>query len=341
MGPTPCFQQSSHFYWNMASVRAIVPGQITDEQLFTPLSTAFERYPSTAYEVIIGSAGKVDPATRTVLVSTPTSGAAAGDRSLTYDYLVLATGSRSTTSSVPWKTLSSYDETVSLLDATRERVQAAKHIVVAGAGATGIEVAGELGCEYVGGGGSKKSTKEVTLLSAGPSLMDGDSVGPAAQAELVKLGVKVKLEARVAGTKELPDGKTEVSLVNGETIVADLYLPTMGMKANSEMVDGKYLTEHGYVAVDDFYRVKGLESEGVWALGDVVSKPRGGFLITQKQVSCAFGMPSEYFHPCGHGDNTELTRVCVCVCLCRPPVSPRISSLLCKAKTRRMSSSCQ
>lgn len=260
----------------MASVRAIVPGQITDEQLFSPLSTVFERYPSESYEIIVGSAGKVDPATRTVLINVQAGG---GDRSVTYDQLVLATGSRSTTSSVPWKNLSSYDETVSLLDATRERVKSAKHIVVAGAGATGIEVAGELGCEY-------GKDKEVTLLSGGPSLMDGDSVGPAAKAELVKLNVQIKFNARVAGSKELPDGRTEISLVNGETIVADLYLPTMGMRANSEMLDGKYLTEKGYVAVDEFYRVKELENEGVWALGDVVSKPRAGFLITQKQVSC-------------------------------------------------------
>ncbi|KAJ4417996.1 hypothetical protein N0V82_005848 [Gnomoniopsis sp. IMI 355080] len=271
--------KSSHFYWNIASVRAIVPGQITDEQLFTPLSAAFERYPSGSWEIIVGSAGKVDPTTHTVLVSAASNGGA-GDRTITYDQLVLATGSRSTTSTVPWKNLSSYDETVSLLDATRERVKTAKHIVVAGAGATGIEVAGELGCEYHG-----KEDKEVTLLSGGPSLMDGDSVGVAAKAELVKLGVQIKLDARVAGSKDLPDGRTEVSLVNGETIVADLYLPTMGMRANTEMLDSQYLTEKGFVAVDEFYRVKDLESQGVWALGDVVSKPRAGFLITQKQAA--------------------------------------------------------
>lgn len=266
--------QSSHFYWNMASVRAIVPGQIKDEQLFQPLTAAFERYPNESYEIIVGSAGKVDTGAKTVLVSLPGS----SDRSLTYDHLVVATGSRCTTSNVPWKILDSYDETVSLLDSTRERVGAARHIVVAGAGATGVEVAGELGFEY-------GKEKEITLLCGGPALLDGDSVGPAAKAELLKLDVKIKFDARVAGAKELPDGKTEVSLQNGETVVADLYLPTMGMKGNTEMLDGKYLTDKGYVAVDEFYRVKGAENDGVWALGDVVSVPRGGFLFTQKQVS--------------------------------------------------------
>lgn len=257
----------------MASVRAIIPGQIKDETLFQPLTTIFERYPSEKIEIIIGAAGKVDTDSKTVSVSLPGS-----SQSLKYDQLVVATGARSTTSTVPWKILDSYDETVSNLDSTRERVQAAKHIVVAGAGATGVEVAGELGYEF-------GKTKEIILLSGGQNLLDGDSIGPAAKAELEKLNVNVKLGARVTGAKELPDGKTEVSLEKGETIATDLYLPTMGMKPNSEMLDSKFLNEKGYVVVDAQYRVKGLEDQGVWAVGDVVSTPKAGWIITQKQVS--------------------------------------------------------
>lgn len=259
----------------MASVRAIIPGQFTDETLFQPLTTMFERYPSESVEIIIGAAGKVDTDAKSVAVSLPGS----SSRTLPYDQLVVATGARSPQSTVPWKILDSYDETVSNLDSTRERVQAAKHIVVAGAGATGVEVAGELGFEF-------GKTKEIVLLSGGSNLLDGDSIGPNAKAELEKLNVKIQLDARVAGSKELPDGKTEVTLQNGETIMTDLYLPTMGMRPNSEMLDNKFLNEKGYVVVDaNTYQVKGLEGQGVWALGDVVSTPKAGWVITQKQVS--------------------------------------------------------
>lgn len=284
----------------MASVRAIVPGQIADEQLFQPLAAALERYPADSYELIIGAADKVDTSTRTVLVSPsssssplPDGGPPSPPRTLDYDQLVVATGSRSTTSSVPWKVLDSYDETVASLGAARGRVGPAAHIVVAGAGATGVEVAGELGFEYGG-------AKEVYLLSGGPSLLDGDSVGPAARAELERLHVRVRLDARVAEARELPDGRTEVSLVGGEVIATDLYLPTMGMRANSEMMDQKYLGEKGYVVVDEYYRVKGVEGEGgVWALGDVVSSPRAGFMYTQKQVSFFFSSVVYYRNPEG------------------------------------------
>lgn len=261
----------------MASVRAIIPGQIKDETLFQPLTTIFERYPAERVEIIIGAAGKVDTDGKSVVVSLPGS----SSRTLTYDQLVVATGARSPSSAVPWKILDSYDETVSNLDSTRERVQAAKHIVVAGAGATGVEVAGELGYEF-------GKTKEIILLSGGSSLLDGDSLGPGAKSELEKLNVKIRLDARVTGSKDLPDGKTEVTLKEGETITTDLYLPTIGMRPNSEMLEGKFLNEKGYVVVDAQYRVKGLEEQGVWALGDVVSTPKAGWVITQKQVSFFF-----------------------------------------------------
>ncbi|PSR92175.1 hypothetical protein BD289DRAFT_364917 [Coniella lustricola] len=267
--------KSSHFYWNMASVRAIVPGTIPDEQLSQPLSVALERYPKEKYEIIIGAVGKVDPASKTVLISVPGS-----DRSVAYDQLVIATGARSnpTGPPVPWKHLDSHEETVSSLENVRKQVQAAQSIIVAGAGATGIELAGELAYEF-------GKTKEITLLCGGQSLLSGDSVGPSAKSALQKLNVKIQLGARVAGATELPDGKTELSLENGETMTTDLYLPTIGMLPNSEMLDATYLSEKGYVVVDASYRVKGLEKDGVWAIGDVVSKPRAGYLITQKQAA--------------------------------------------------------
>lgn len=254
------------------------------------------------------------------------------DKTLTYDQLVIATGSRSTTSTVPWKILDSYDETVSLLDSTRERVQAARDIVVAGAGATGVEVSGELGFEY-------GKTKTITLLCGGPSLLDGDSVGAAAKSELSKLHVKIRFGAKVAGTKELADGRTEISLEGGETITTDLYLATMGMKANSEMMDGKYLTDKGYVAVDEFYRVKGLENEGVWALGDVVSIPRGGFLFTQKQVS---GIPCQCGRTVEGASFFSFFFFKILLTGYRRPLAlERTYTSFCKASVLRRSSSCQ
>jgi NADH dehydrogenase FAD-containing subunit len=210
-------------------------------------------------------------------------GADASERELSYDYLVVATGTRNfDASNVPWKNNGSHEEITTLLAETQQRVKAAKHIVVAGAGATGVETAAELGFEY----GSPKdpaAKKEIVLLSGDKAVLNGDSLAGNVMTELKKLRVSVRLSARVASTNTLPDGKTEVVLQNGETMVTDLYLPTMGMTPNTEFLPATLLTDKKFVDIDEFYRVKGADN--VWAAGDVVWKPRGSFVLTDKQAA--------------------------------------------------------
>ena len=150
----------------------------------------------------------------------------------------------------------------------------AKHVVVAGAGPTGCETSAEIKEGF--------KDKEVVLLSADPEILNGDVLAGNMEHEISKIGVVVKKNSRVKGTKNLGNGKTEVVLEDGNKIVTDLYLPTMGLVANTEFVDKRHLNERNYAEVDECYRLK--DAEGVWACGDVVSKPRAGFMITDKQV---------------------------------------------------------
>lgn len=268
--------QNSHFYWNIASVRAIVPGLIKDEDLFKPLEAALVRYPSTSYELVIGAATAADFDAKTVEV---TVSADNSTRTIPYDQLVLATGSRCPEAASPWKASGSYEEALSKLHETASRVQAAKHIVVGGAGGTGVEVAGELGYEW-------GKTKEIVLLCAGDRVLGADLTSAAATSELKKLNVTIRYNARVESAKAGTDGKTEVTLAGGEVLATDLYLPATGVVPNTEYVPDKYLTgEERYrtVAVDEYLRVR--DAKDVWACGDVVSKPRAGFFITQKQAA--------------------------------------------------------
>ncbi|KAI1335874.1 FAD/NAD(P)-binding domain-containing protein [Xylariaceae sp. FL0016] len=264
--------KNNHFFWNMASVRAIVPGVLKEEQYSQEITPGFAKYPSDAFEFVSGTAEALDTETKTVKVST-TSGE---ERSISYDQLVLATGTRCVDTNVPWKNNGSYEELRAMMAETQDKVKAAKHIVVAGAGATGVETAAELAFEF-------KGSKEVVLLSGDGSILGGDSVASSAMAELKKLGVTVQNNARVETASTNAEGKTEIVLKSGETIVTDLYLPTMGMKPNSEYVPENLLTEHKYVEVDEFYKVKGAEN--IWAAGDIVSKPKATYVLTDKQAS--------------------------------------------------------
>ncbi|GAB1316679.1 hypothetical protein MFIFM68171_06889 [Madurella fahalii] len=269
--------KNSHFYWNLASVRAIIPGLIKDEDLFKPLESALSRYPSTSYELVIGAATAADFDAKTVTVTVTADNST---RTLPYDQLVLATGSRCPEPDSPWKASASYEEALSNLHETASKAKAAQHIVVGGAGGTGVEVAGELGYEW-------GKTKEIVLLCGGDRVLGADLTSAAATSELKKLNVTIKYNARVTGARTDPgSNKTEVTLANGEVITTDLYLPTTGVVPNTEYVPDRYLTgEEGYrtVVVDEYLRVK--ETTDVWACGDVVSKPRAGFFITQKQAA--------------------------------------------------------
>ncbi|KAJ2992461.1 hypothetical protein NUW58_g2162 [Xylaria curta] len=157
--------KNSHFYWNLAAVRAIVPGVLKEEQYALPIAPGFAKYSEDVFEFVVGTAEAVVPENKVVKVSVGW-GPNREERELSYDYLVVATGTRTAgATNVPWKNNGTHEDIAALLAETQQKVKAAKHIVVAGAGATGVETAAELGFEY-GNPKDGAAKKEIILLSA-------------------------------------------------------------------------------------------------------------------------------------------------------------------------------
>jgi thioredoxin reductase len=321
----------------MASIRAVVPGLISEDQLFHPIEPGFAAYPKDAFKLVLASATGVDTAAKAAVVRS----ADGNEERLPYDYLVLATGARSASDGVPWKPQETHEATVDMLRKTAEKVRAARHIVVAGAGPTGCEVAAEIKHEY-------KGDKEVVLLASGPAVLGGDAVAGDMESEVAALGVRVTKNAWVEGARATADGKTEVALRDGSRILTDLYLPTMGLVPNTEFVDKKHLGEGNYVDVDEFYHVRGADD--VWACGDIVSKPRAAFMTTDKQV-CNNTSPPHPPSPSQISSCSSRAKSFLHIQACdadcnpplssRPPVSPRTSRTPCSASPWPPSSSCQ
>lgn len=287
--------QSSHFFWNLASVRAIVPGAVQDKQMFVSLADAFARYPKDRIELVVGAAEAVDTTAKTVQVAVP---GASEPRTLAYDQLVLATGSRSTQPTkqgspaadddaapiTPWKADGTYEDTVALLHAAQDKVKAARHIVVAGGGTTGVEAAAELGYAFAGKP-ADQGGKDIVLLSSG-DLLGGDLLAGSARNELRKLHVDVRTGGAVTAARTRPDGRIELTVAGApEPLVTDAYLAAVGLTPNTAYLDAALLNARKHVEVDAFYRVQGVPTNDVWAVGDVVSKPRAGFMITTKQAA--------------------------------------------------------
>ena len=273
-------------------MRAIVPGVLDESQYTRPIAEGFKQYPPEAFEFVVGAAEGVDVDAKTVWVSVGGGGGEGEHRSLSYDHLVLATGTRDADPHMPWKGSGTHEQVRAALAGIRDRLAdpSTKHVVVAGAGATGVEVAAELGYEYGAAAAAGENAKTVVLLSADDELLGGDGLAGNARAELRKLGVEIRTGARVVGSEQVAaDGgaapKTEVRLEGGDKILTDLYLPTMGVVPNTEYLPASLLTEARFVDVDDRFAVKGAKD--VWAAGDIVWKPRGSFVLADMQVSFA------------------------------------------------------
>lgn len=100
---------------------------------------------------------------------------------------------------------------------------------------------------------------------------------------LTTLGVDIKFNTRVVGTTTLPTGQTEATLSDGSKLITDLYVPTYGLVPNSSYIPSKFLSSKGFVAVDDYLKVKGAGD--VWAIGDVVDVEWMQWISMDKQSS--------------------------------------------------------
>jgi len=248
---------STHFYWNPASVRGIIPGEIPDDKLFTHIASGFSQFPKTQFEFIVGAARSVDIASNTLQLQLEDG----SSRSLVYDHLVIATGSSPLADQIPLKTLGSYKETVNQLHNIQTSIDAVatKSIVVAGAGPTGTEIAAELGHRY-----GKNKGKSITLIADGPRVLGGlsESVSRVSESTLAGLGVHIIHHARAI---EARDG--HVYLSTGKVIPADVYLPVFGVRPNTSFLPDHLLDKHKSLKLEPSLRVEGLHN--VWGAGDV------------------------------------------------------------------------
>nr|RBQ98296.1 hypothetical protein FVER53263_11873 [Fusarium verticillioides] len=244
--------RDSHFFWNLATPRAIIPGTIPDDSLFQAIAPGFAKY-GDKFELIVGTAMGIDIGNKQVKVSK-----AGQETFISYDYLLIGTGS-STKAESPFKSRGSTDATKDYLHTYQKRVGEAHSIIVAGAGPTGVEVAGEL-ADYYG------NKKEITL---------------SAHSQLEKLGVTIRLSTKVNESIILPNGKQKVTFSDGKTAVTDLVIPTFGVVPNSSFIPPDLLDAHGYIKVNQYLAIEGRED--IFAIGDVsnLEAPQFWFVNTQ------------------------------------------------------------
>ncbi|KAG6058520.1 hypothetical protein E4U17_007966 [Claviceps sp. LM77 group G4] len=267
--------RDSHFYWNLAATRATVQGKIPDEKIFQSIPEGFAKYGSDKFQFLLGSATGVDVQGKNLTVAATTTEGGTEEISVAYNVLILATGTHTKVDS-PYKSRGTTEKTKEALHQLQARVKDAKTIVVAGAGPTGVELAGEIADGY-------GSSKKVILLTGSATVLNGYTSRMITNATkyLGILGVEIRASSIVETTNELPDGKTEVVFATGQKLTTDVYIPTYGVVPNSSYLSADMLDERGFINVDDCLVVKGAKD--VYAIGEVSNCEPMNFLSLEAQ----------------------------------------------------------
>jgi len=237
------------FVHNVAAIRALVEPALLD-RIILPYDRLLKRG-----EVLRDRAQAVAEGRVTL----------AGGKGLQGDFIVLATGS---TYAQPFKPVShAMGDFRAAQAALQAEIKVARSIAIVGAGAVGVELAGEIASVLKG--------KDITLIASTPHLFPDFSAGLGAKlaADLKALGVKLKTGVKAQGLSGL-DRPTRgpLQLDTGETLAADLVIPAIGARAATGVaagLPGVSFDRIGRLEVDGWMRPAGMSR--VFALGDMAA----------------------------------------------------------------------
>lgn len=240
---------NTHSYFNVSAPRLLVEPDNFEKVVFSNADFVQKKLKN-ASTFVQGKAVSIHFDDNKVTVET-----ADGEKVLSYDILVIATGTA--TKFHGWKVNESHLLAKSAIEEAAQQIKAAKSIAVVGGGPTGVETAGEIAHNNKG----SKVTLYTGLLgplSAFPTLVDG------ASAKLKALGVEVVNEVR---SKSI-EGNT-IHLDSGESRTFDLVIDSSVHTPNSDFVPQSAKDESGFVVTDRHLVVEGTTN--VVALGDIIS----------------------------------------------------------------------
>lgn len=202
---------------------------------------------------------------RAVRVDGHTVELASGTR-LTPDYIVLASGS-----SYPFPAKSDRmvtTEAIARYQAAHDDLKRASRVMLLGAGAVGLEFAGEIAAAW--------PDKDIVLVDLAPDILPGQ-YDPRLRVEVNRqlddLGVRRIMGSGLVQLPPVPAGELGTFTVNntdGTSIEADIWFRCYGIAPQTDYVAGDLLaarTAEGYLEVTPELRVVGFEN--VYALGDI------------------------------------------------------------------------
>ncbi|GJC86143.1 oxidoreductase ptaL [Colletotrichum liriopes] len=266
-----------------ACPRALISDDMfPQDKLFVDILPSFKSYANDTFQFLQGTATTLDHVNRIIKVNLTSN---EGTKTLDYYAIVIATGA-----STPSPLLGLNRDSEHLRQSWAEFRKAlpnVRDIVIAGGGPAGVETVGELG-EYLNGRASWfKSTLEnpkvaITLVTAAPEILPAlrPAIARKAEAYLAQVGVTVLKGSRVENVRPAVAGvdevaaKATITLDNGNTLDADLYIPATGTKPNTVFIDSSLLLPDGRVNTDPSTLRVDKAGSRAYAIGDASSFAR-------------------------------------------------------------------
>ncbi|ODH52850.1 hypothetical protein GX48_01044 [Paracoccidioides brasiliensis] len=269
-----------HFF-NIAAPRILAkPKAFAPEKYLSSIPELFKKYDTELFSFVHGVARSINVDDKTVTVDAiGADDDESRDLVIPFDYLVIASGSTTKATLgqdsilAPFKATAS-DDLQHAIEQGQQTLSEAKTVVIGGAGAVGVEFAGELAEAF-----QSKQDTSITLLTRTDRILPGlkPSASQNAYDILSRLGVKVRTSVTVAGASQDPTSKKwNITLEDGEILTADAYVSTTGVIPNNSFIPSELQDKDGWVPVDAEFRVqrqgaKNKEKLPMYAVGDITS----------------------------------------------------------------------
>lgn len=198
------------------------------------------------------------------------------------DYLILATGS-----SYPFPAKNEEVEIATAqakIHAAHKSLSNAKHVLIIGAGPTGLELAGEIKTTF--------PDKQVTIVTNSTDILPGSfpqELRDALWRQIKELNIEIKLDVTLTNLPATPVatlGQIKVNTGNGTELIGDIWFrafgvhPSTGYLRNGTLSDR--LDDQGYIRVDEHLRVSG--ETNIFAIGDMTDADRNLAAVASYQA---------------------------------------------------------
>ncbi|GAB1206356.1 hypothetical protein APSETT445_005041 [Aspergillus pseudonomiae] len=248
------------------------PDSFAPNQYLIDIKDTFQKYQSSRFEFVQGSATTIDPTSKTVSVSDT-------NVTLHYDILVIASGSTTASaigkdSAVVLFKSANTDDIQSLIRSGQEEIASAKTFLIIGGGPVGVEFAGELAEAVQGRAGAK-----VTLVTQSDRLLSPlkETASTRARRLLEDKNISVQTQRKVLHVaQDSITKKWTATFDDGDELTVDLCISTTGVLPNNSFIPAEFLSESGWVKVNDAFKVQNGTSQtvdSVYAVGDITTYP--------------------------------------------------------------------